>query len=153
MSVTPPPVPPPPQQPAGGGPEPDPEPRPSAEPLNRREEQSLSGLEDELRRSAPELETEMSSLEAARRTRTDNDRLNRILQAFAITVIVLVLLPSDWVASILSFGLLLGIPLVMAFIAARARREHTTGEGDDRPSRYDGRSEGGEPGEDPDRKG
>ena len=129
MSVTPPPLPPPPSQPAGG--RPDPEPRPSAEPLNRAEERSLSDLEKELRSSDPDLESEMSSLEStgAGSGAADRAPLDRILQAVAIGVIVLVLVPNEWLAGLLSFGLLLGIPFAMAMIAVRAKREGQAEEG------------------------
>ncbi|MBP2369486.1 DUF3040 domain-containing protein [Pseudonocardia parietis] len=125
MSVTPPPLPPPPPppQPAGGAP--DPEPRPFARPLNRAEERSLSDLESELSRSDPDLNSEMSSLESTGGARGAVDRapLDRILQGVAIGVIVLVLVPGEWLAGLLSFGLLLGIPFAMAMIAVRAKRE------------------------------
>lgn len=127
MPATPPPLPPPPpSEPAGAAP--DPEPRPYASPLNRDEERSLADLEGELRRSDPDLESDMSSLEA-RRASQDHFSLDRVLQAVAIAVIVLVLVPADWLAGILSFGLLLGIPFAMAMIAVRAKREGTQGEG------------------------
>lgn len=125
MSFTPPPLPPPPPppQPAGGAPDPDP--RPSARPLDRAEERSLSGLEGELRRSDPDLESEMSSLESTAGGPGAAERapIDRILQAVAVGVIVLVLVPNQWLAGLLSFGLLLGIPLAMAMIAVRAKRE------------------------------
>lgn len=130
MSVTPPPLPPPPPppQPAGGAPDPDP--RPAARPLDRAEERSLSGLEGELRRSDPDLESEMSSLEstAGGHGAVDRAPIDRILQAVAMGVIVLVLVPNQWLAGLLSFGLLLGIPLAMAMIAVRAKREGTQDE-------------------------
>lgn len=130
MPATPPPLPPPPpSEPAGAAP--DPEPRPFASPLNRDEERSLADLEGELRRSDPDLESEMSSL-----ARDERFSLDRVLQAVAIAVIVLVLVPTDWLAGILSFGLLLGIPFAMAMIAARAKREGGTGEGGEQ--RHDG---------------
>ena len=122
MSVTPP-LPPPPSQPAGGAP--DPEPHPSARPLDRGEERSLSDLEKQLRSSDPDLESEMSSLESTGTGRSvlDGVPIDRILQAVAVGVIVLVLVPTNWLAGILSFGLLLGIPFAMAMIAVRAKRE------------------------------
>ncbi|MEJ8279896.1 DUF3040 domain-containing protein [Pseudonocardia spirodelae] len=118
MSVTPPPLPPPPD--GGTG---DPEPRPSARPLDREEERVLSGLEDELRRSDPDLR--LSPPDPAPRA-APGGSADRILQGVAIGVIALVLVPSDWLAGLLSFGLLLGIPVAMAWIAFRARREQAT---------------------------
>lgn len=124
MSVTPPPLPPlPPSQPAGGAPDPDP--RPCARPLNRREERSLSDLEQELRRSDPDLESEMSSLQpAAAAPGTANPAmLDRVLQGIAIAAIVLVLVPTEWLSGVLSFGLLLGVPVALAMLVARERFE------------------------------
>lgn len=131
----PPPPPPPPSTPPPGAP--DPEPRPHAVPLNRAEERTLSGLEDDLRRSDPGLDTEMSALNTAGagrgRDTLGRGTADRVLQAVAIGVIVLALLPREWLAAVLSFGLLLGVPFAMAMVAARARREagygeHGTGE-------------------------
>ena len=122
MSVTPPPLPP----PSPGGGTGDPDPRPVARPLDRDEELRLSGLEQELRRSDPELDTELTA--PHRPARAAGGRADRILQAVAITVIVLVIVPSDWVAGLLSFGLLLGIPAAMAWIAVRAHRENVARE-------------------------
>ncbi|MBC3191207.1 DUF3040 domain-containing protein [Pseudonocardia sp. C8] len=136
MSVTPPLPPPPPSQPPGGAP--DPGPRPSARPLNRTEERTLSRLEQELRRSYPDLESEMSSLESAGAGRGEAPGvpLDRILQAVAIGVIVLALVPKEWLAALLSIGLLLGIPFAMALIAVQAKwdglGEDGNGEGEDR---------------------
>lgn len=112
--------PPPPSQPAGGPPDPDP--RSGARPLDRKEERTLAGLEGELRRSDPDLDSEMAALETTGARRSSVDR---VLQAVAVGVIVLVLVPTEWVAGVLSFGLLLGIPIAMATIAVRARREGT----------------------------
>ncbi|WP_224386217.1 DUF3040 domain-containing protein [Pseudonocardia sp. ICBG1293] len=127
MSVTPPPLP-----PSSGGGTGDPDPRPAARPLDRDEELRLSGLEQELRRSDPELDTELGAP-----PRPAGGRADRILQAVAIAVIVLVVVPGEWVAGLLSFGLLLGIPAAMAWIAVRAHRENVAreraeGSGDDR---------------------
>lgn len=132
MSVTPPPLPP---SPPGGGTG-DPDPHPSARPLDRDEELRLSALEQELRRSDPRLDTELTA--PHRPSRAAGGRVDRILQAVAITVIVLVLVPGDWIAGLLSFGLLLGIPVVMAWIAVRAHRENIArdqaeGRDDERP--------------------
>ncbi|MFP5070440.1 DUF3040 domain-containing protein [Pseudonocardia nantongensis] len=124
------PPPPPPSTPPPGGP--DPEPRPHAVPLNRSEERTLSGLENDLRRSDPGLDTEMSALNAAGAgsgwDALGRGTADRVLQAVAIGVIVLVLLPGEWLAAVLSFGLLLGVPFAMAMVAARARREAGYGE-------------------------
>lgn len=132
MSVTPPPLPP--SSPGGGTGDPDP--HPSARPLDRDEELRLSALEQELRRSDPRLDTELTA--PHRPSRAAGGRVDRILQAVAITVIVLVLVPGDWIAGLLSFGLLLGIPVVMAWIAVRAHRENIArdqaeGRDDERP--------------------
>jgi hypothetical protein len=114
--------PPPPSQPAGGMPEPDP--RHGARPLDRDEERALAGLEGELRRSDPDLDTGMTALETTEaQPAAGHGSADRVLQAVAIGVIVLVLVPGEWLAGILSFGLLLGVPFAMAMIAARARRD------------------------------
>ncbi|ANY08531.1 DUF3040 domain-containing protein [Pseudonocardia sp. HH130630-07] len=119
MSAT---LPPPPSsQPADGVPDPDP--RSGARPLDRAEERALSGLEGELRRSDPGLDSEMAVLEDSARSAAPGGSADRVLQAVAVAVIVLVLVPTDWLAGFLSFGLLLGVPAAMALIAARARRE------------------------------
>lgn len=107
MSVTP--LPPPPGTP-------DPEPRPHTVPLNRSEERRLSGLEHELRRSDPDLDAEMSALTAATAGRSGARGVTeRVLQAVAIGVIVLALLPWQWLAVALWFGLLLGVPFAMVW--------------------------------------
>jgi len=130
MPATPPPLPPPPpSDPAGAAP--DPEPRPAASPLNRDEQRCLADLESELRRSDPDLDSEMSSL-----ARDEQFSLDRVLQAVAIAVIVLVLVPTEWLAGILSFGLLLGIPFAMAMIAARTKPQSVQGESGE--NRHDG---------------
>lgn len=107
---------------------PDPEPRPHTVPLNRSEERSLSGLEHELRRSAPDLATEMSTLTAATAGRpgTAWGEADRVLRAVAIGVILLVLLPWQWLAVAVWLGLLLvGFPIAMV----RAWRNATAHEG------------------------
>lgn len=130
MSVTPPPLPP--SSSAGG---PDPEPRPHAAPLDRAEERSLAGLEDELRRSDPDLDGEMAALAAARRV-GPGGTADRVLQVIAIAVIVGVLLPGEWLPVVLSLGLLVGVPVAMAVIAARATREPGPGDPEN-PDRQD----------------
>lgn len=125
----------PPPPPSGA---PDPEPRPHAVPLNRSEERRLSGLEHELRSSDPDLDSEMSALNpagragpAAVREVADHGRTDRILQAVAIAVIVLVLVPREWLGAVLSIGLLLGVPLAMTMVAVKARRDTDDADGGD----------------------
>lgn len=110
MAVTPPP------------PQDEPEPRPHAAPLSRSEERRLTALEDELRRSAPALEGEMAALGTAP-SRPPAGRIDRALQVAAAVVIALVVLPEAWLAGVLLFGLVFGVPLVMVVVAVRARRK------------------------------
>ncbi|MBP2367479.1 DUF3040 domain-containing protein [Pseudonocardia parietis] len=86
-------------------------------PLNRCEERSLSELEHELRRSAPDLDTEMSALTAATTGHPGAawGMADRVLRAVAIGVILLVLLPWQWLAVVAWIGLLLGVPVAMVW--------------------------------------
>lgn len=88
----------------------------------------MSDVESALRRSDPELESEMASLHHASSGSGSGSEgsaipLDRVLQTVAICVIVLVLVPREWMAWVVSIGVLLALPTALVIVAIRAERE------------------------------
>ncbi|MCW0212529.1 MAG: DUF3040 domain-containing protein [Pseudonocardia sp.] len=88
------------------------------EPLSSREKRILAQIEGELAAAAPELDTLSSTVGRSRRTppwRTDH-----VLQAAAVVVIAIALLPGRWLLTLLVFAVLAGPPIA-AILTARRR--------------------------------
>ncbi|MFR9807009.1 DUF3040 domain-containing protein [Pseudonocardia sp. RS010] len=101
-TASPPPSPPP--------PEPDP-----ARPLTEREKQVLAQLGSDLQASDPTLGDRLSTDPASARPRWLT--VDRAVQTLVVLVVLLVLLPAEWLGLVLVLLLMVGLPLFLLLLA------------------------------------